>query len=376
MIIKDPIGGQDPQIPAESSPAAAIMPLPHNMTSLILIGIFLLLLLTALRVASEVVLPVVFALVFHLLLQPIMRVFARLHVPKMIAALLIVSTFCGGTVALAYELSGPAAVWLAKAPASLPRLEARLLMFKKPVEDIQKASDKVDKITENTTPNQRSVSVSGPKLSSSLFSGTRTLLAGTLTTVILLFFLLSSGDLFLRRFVEVLPTLTNKKQAVDIAHEVETNISKYLFTISLMNAAIGVATGLVAWLCGLSDPALWGATAFLLNYVPILGPIVCTAILFLAGLLTFDSIWAASLPAGLYFLLHLIEGETLTPLLLARRFTLNPVLVVGSLVFWFWMWGVAGAFLAVPMLATTKIVCDRIRPLMALGHFLGADARR
>ena len=376
MSTEDPIGRQDLQILSDGPEASGAMPLPQNTLTLVLIGIFILMLLTALRAASEVVLPIVFALVFHLLLQPSMRLFARLHIPKMIAALLIVSTFCGGAVALGYELSGPAARWLAKAPASLPRLEARLLMFKKPVEDIQKASDKVDKITETAAPNRRSVSVAGPKLSSSLFSGTRSLLAGMLTTVILLFFLLSSGDLFLRRFVEVLPTLANKKQAVDIAHEVESNISKYLLTISLMNAAIGIATGIIAWLCGLSDPVLWGATAFLLNYVPILGPIVCTAILFLAGLLTFDSIWAASLPAGLYFLLHLIEGETLTPLLLARRFTLNPVLVVASLVFWFWMWGVAGAFLAVPMLATTKIICDRIRPLMALGHFLGADARR
>ena len=100
------------------------------------------------------------------------------------------------------------------------------------------------------------------------------------------------------------------------------------------------------------------------------------AILFLVGLLTFDSIWQALLPAAIYLAIHLVEGETVTPILLARHFTLNPVLVILALLFWYWMWGVPGALLAVPMLATSKIICDRVRPLMALGHFLGAQARK
>jgi predicted PurR-regulated permease PerM len=186
---------------------------------------------------------------------------------------------------------------------------------------------------------------------------------------------LVAGDLFLRRLVEILPTLSIKKQAVDISHEIESNLSGYLVTISLMNAAVGIATGLATYFCGLADPILWGSVVFLLNYIPILGPLCGVAILFLAGLLTFDPFWQAALPAGIYLVIHLIEGESVTPMLLARRFILNPVLVIVSLAFWYWMWGVAGALLAVPMLATLKIVCDRIRSLMALGHFRGAEAR-
>jgi predicted PurR-regulated permease PerM len=122
--------------------------------------------------------------------------------------------------------------------------------------------------------------------------------------------------------------------------------------------------------CGLGDALLWGAAAFLLNYVPILGPLFGMGIFLLAGMLVFDSLGWALLPPALYFGIHLIEGEILTPMLLARRFTLNPVLVILTLVFWFWMWGVPGAILAVPMLAMLKIVCDRVRSLKALGHFL------
>jgi predicted PurR-regulated permease PerM len=124
------------------------------------------------------------------------------------------------------------------------------------------------------------------------------------------------------------------------------------------------------WLCGLGDPILWGAVAFLLNYVPILGPMIGVVTFVLAGLLTANTLWRALLPAALYLVIHLAEGETITPMLLAQRFTLNPVLVILALIFWYWMWGVLGAILAVPMLAITKIICDRIRMLAGFDHFL------
>ncbi|HET6238200.1 MAG TPA: AI-2E family transporter [Acetobacteraceae bacterium] len=248
-------------------------------------------------------------------------------------------------------------------------------MFKKPMDDMQKASSAVEKIAAGSAPDVHSVNITGPGLSGLLFSGTRALGAGGLAIVVLLFFLLRSGDLFLRRLVEILPTLSNKKQAVGISHEIESNISRYLVTISLMNAAVGVATGIAAYFCGLSDPVLWGAVAFFLNYVPILGPLCGVAILLLVGLLTFDTIWQALLPAGIYLAIHFVEGKAVTPILLARHFTLNPVLVIVALLFWYWMWGVSGALLAVPMLARFKIVCDRLKPLMALGHLLGAQPR-
>jgi predicted PurR-regulated permease PerM len=104
--------------------------------------------------------------------------------------------------------------------------------------------------------------------------------------------------------------------------------------------------------------------------LPILGPIIGVVIFVLVGLLTIDTLWQAFLPAGLYLGIHLIEGQLITPMLLAKRFIINPVLVIISLVFWFWMWGTPGAILSVPMLAITKIICDRIRPLAAFGHFL------
>jgi predicted PurR-regulated permease PerM len=186
-----------------------------------------------------------------------------------------------------------------------------------------------------------------------LFTGTRNFASGFFTTVLFLFFLLVSGDIFLHRLVEILPHFSSKRQVVDISRQIEHDISAYLVTITIMNAAAGLVMALVVWLTGVGDPILWGTVAFLLNYVPILGTALGVLIFLLAGLLTVDTLWLALLPAGLYVGLHLIEGQTLTPMLLARRFTLNPVLVIVALVFWFWMWGIPGAILSVPMLATT-----------------------
>jgi len=210
-------------------------------------------------------------------------------------------------------------------------------------------------------------------ITGALFAGTRSVLDGLFTTVLVLYFLLVAGNIFLRRIVEILPTFTNKRQAVDISQQIQEDISAYLVTITAMNAAVGVTTTLAMYLCGLGDPLLWGTTAFLLNYIPILGPLFGVCIFVLVGMLSFESLWWALLPPVLYFGIHLVEGERLTPMLLARRFTLNPVLIILSLVFWFWMWGVLGAILAVPMLAILKIISDRLRPLKALGHFLEGE---
>ena len=358
----------------EAQERLAEMPLPQNVQSLVLMGMFALLILFALYFTAEVVLPIIFAIILYLVLQPAMRVAARLRIPKAVAALLIIFVFFGGVGVLGFTLSGPAADWVSKAPESLRRIEQRLFVFKQPMADLQSVSKQVEKIAEGPANDSKPVTVTGPGVGSFLFSSTRFMLVGLGTTVVLLFFLLVSGDLFLRRLVEILPTFSNKKQAVEISREIESNISSYLATISLMNLGVGILTGIATYFCGLSDPILWGTVAFLLNFVPILGPLCGAAILLLAGLLTFDPLWQAALPAGIYLLVHTIE-ETITPLMLARRFILNPVLVIISLVFWYWMWGIAGALLAVPLLATVKIVCDRIKPLMALGHFLGAEAR-
>jgi predicted PurR-regulated permease PerM len=344
------------------------MPLPADPKVIFLGGLFALALLTAVYVTAEIVLPFVLAVVLKLLLQPAMRVLERWHVPRMLAALLLILAVFGTIVGLGAAIAGPASTWAAKLPEGIPRLQERLSFLQAPINTLQRFLQHVENYGQPA--GAPAVSEGGSRLMTKLFAGTRNLASGFFTTILFLVFLLVSGDTFLRRLVEILPSFSNKRQAVDISQQVESDISAYLVTITLMNAAVGIATAMVMWLTGIGDPILWGAVAFLLNFVPILGPVFGVVIFLLAGLLTIDTLWQALLPAGLYLGIQQIEAEVITPTLLARRFILNPVLVIISVVFWFWMWGAPGAILSMPMLAITKIICDRVRPLAAFGHFL------
>jgi predicted PurR-regulated permease PerM len=346
------------------------LPIPSDISTVFLGCLFLLATLAACYVAAEIVLPIVLAFVLSLVLQPAMRVLERIHFPRGIAAILLILMLFGTLGGLGTALSGPAASWAQKLPSGVPKLEERLSFLSRPIAAFQKFADQAQGLTLGGEAKAVPVAVQGSGLSDRLLSGTRSFASGLLETVLVLFFLLVSGDTFLRRLVEILPRFRDKRQAVDISKQIESDVSAYLFTITIMNLVVGLATGTVMALCGVGDPVLWGTVAFLLNYIPILGPMIGVVVFLLAGLLSINSLWAAFLPAALYLLIHLVEGETVTPMLLARRFTINPVLVILSLVFWYWMWGVPGAILSTPMLAITKIISDRIRPLMAFGHFM------
>jgi predicted PurR-regulated permease PerM len=346
------------------------MPLPSDPKAVFLGGLFTLALLAIAYVASEIVVPLVFAIILKLLLQPAVRMLERLRVPRILAALLLIIALFGTIVGLGTAISGPAGTWAAKLPEGIPRLQERLSFMREPINTLQRFLQQVENFGSTGPSPNAAASARGPTLLTTLFTGTRNFASGFFATVLFLFFLLVSGDIFLHRLVEILPRFSGKRQVVEISQQIESDISAYLVTITIMNAAVGIGMALAMWLTGAGDPIFWGTVAFLLNYVPILGTALGVLIFLLAGLLTIDTLWLALLPAGLYVGLHVIEGETVTPMLLARRFTLNPVLVIISLVFWFWMWGIPGVILSVPMLAIAKIICDRVRPLAAFGHFL------
>ncbi len=346
------------------------LPLPSDPKVMFLGGLFVLAVLAAAYVASDIVLPLVFAIVLKLLLQPALRILVGLHVPRTVASLLLILVLFGTIVGLGTAISGPARTWAAKLPEGIPRLEERLSFLRAPINTLQGFLQQVEGFGATGPSSNAATPALGSTLLTKLFTGTRNFTSGFFTTVLFLFFLLVSGDIFLHRLVEILPRFRSKRQVVEISQQIERDISAYLVTITIMNAIVGTAMASAMWLTGVGDPILWGTVAFLLNYVPILGTALGVLIFLLAGLLTHDALWQALLPAGLYFGFHLIEGETVTPMLLARRFTLNPVLVIISLVFWFWMWGIPGMILSMPMLAITKIICDRLQPLAAFGHFL------
>jgi predicted PurR-regulated permease PerM len=347
------------------------MPLPTDPRTVFLGGLFTIALLAVFYAASELILPIVLAIVLKLLLQPLVRLLEDVRIPKAIGALvalLLVLGVFGGAISV---LAGPAATWAGKLPAAIPKLRDSLSVLHGPIDAVTGLMRQVDEFSGGTpsggsqAPAVRPFTVMG-----AVFSGTATAGAGLLTTLLILFYLLVSGETFLRRAVEILPRFKDKRAAVELSMHIERDVSVYLLTVTSINVLVGVATWAVMWLCGVDSPVLWGALACILNFVPILGPMVGMVIFLMASVLSLGVVWGALLPVGLYFAIHIIEGEIATPMVLAHRFTINPVAVILSLIFWYWMWGVVGAVLAVPVLAIVKIVCDELRPLRALGHLL------
>ncbi len=346
---------------------------PFAVRSLALSSLLILATFYTLYLTQAFLLPVVLSLLLSFLLSPIVGFLRKLHIPNALGAGLVVFGLIGSVVWGVYELSGPAYEWAEQAPRSLRRLEGKLLDFKKPVQTMSKATQQVEKITQvgGAGAAPRTVTVQTETLGERMFSRATEIAAGAVVMVTLLFFLLASGDMFLRKLIRVLPSLSDKKRAVEIARQIQSDISAYLFTVTVINLVLGLAVWGLMTLIGIPNPLLWGVLAAVLNYIPYLGAIVMIAVLAMVGFLTFDSVSQALLAPGAFIGLNILESYIVTPLVLGRRLTLNPVVIFLALTFWGWLWGIAGALLAVPIMVVFKIFCDHSEPLASVGEFLG-----
>jgi predicted PurR-regulated permease PerM len=375
-----------PPPPAEDLPKPNLKRLrdalggPFGVRNVALTGLFILAAFYTLYFARSFLLPIVLALLFSLLLSPFVRGLKKLlRIPEPLGAGLVLLALLGLVVGGLYELSGPAYEWMQKAPASLHKVEDKLRQLKRPVLLFGRATEQVAKMTDvgappasPKTPPPVTVAVpAGPSLGARLLDRTTEFAANAAVLLILLYFLLASGDLFLRKLVKVLPSLSDKKRAIEIARQVETDISAYLSTVAMINLGLGVGVATAMALIGLPNPLLWGAMAALTNFIPYLGAMSCYIAIALAGFLTFNDLTHALMPVGAFLCLNVVEAYFVTPMVLGRRLTLNPVVLFLGLTFWGWMWGIAGALLAVPIMVVFKIFCDHIEPLAPIGEFLG-----
>jgi predicted PurR-regulated permease PerM len=343
-----------------------------EIRSLAITGLLVLALFYTLYFARAFFLPIVLAVLLDFLLSPLIRALKRAHIPEPLGAALVIVALLVGAGGAVYGLATPAKEWVGKLPGSVREAQSRLEQLRKPVEQVSKTAEQVEEATKMDNGSETpEVVVKGPSLTERLFGTTQSILTSALEVVILLYFLLAAGDLFLQKLIKVLPLLRDKKKAVAIARETEASVSTYLATVTLVNLALGLAVTLVMYLLGMPSPLLWGALATLAEFVPYLGATAMVALLTLAGLVTFDQVGHALLVPGGYLAVNLIQSQFLSPLILGRRLTLNPVAIFIGLVFWWWLWGVPGAFIAVPLIATFKIFCDHIEALAPIGEFLG-----
>ena len=342
-----------------------------NVRSVALSGIFLLMILYTLKIASAFFVPVVLAILLKFLFASVIRGLARLSIPPPLGAAIVILAMLGALGLGIYQVASPAGEWIGKLPQTVRQVERKLKGVRQSVQEMSKATQEVDRLT-TLGPADKSpkIEVRRPTLGESLLAPTQEFIVSLGIVIILLYFLLASEDMFLRKIVLVLPNWHEKRIAVDISHQIEQDVSIYLITITAINALFGLAVGVSMYFLGLPAPHLWGVMAGLLHYIPFLGAVIGISMVTLVAAVTLSSFSEIVLVPVVYLSLNLLEEYVLLPHVMGRRLMLNPVIVLLWMIFWAWLWGVPGALMAVPLLAIVKIICDRIEPLAPFGEFI------
>ena len=335
-----------------------------------IVGIFALLVFHFLYFASPILIPIITALLLCMLLAPFVRLLQWARVPRSLGSLIVVAAAVGALFVIAASLKGPAQNWLTE-PQRFYRLEEKLRPITAPFEKLQYAIEQLEQATARRDgPPIQKVEVTPPGLSG-LFSTGSGHVASTIAAVIgLLYLFLVSGDTFLRKLVLVTPSLKDKKRAVEIVRNIETDISFYLVLVAAINIAIGLIVMATTGVLGIPDPILWGTLAAVLSFAPYVGEFAIVVLLSLAGILTYDNLVQALVAPAIYFVVMTICWQGVVPFVVGRRMTVSPVAVFIMIIVLGWMWGVIGALVAVPVLASLKIICERVGSLRPIAEFL------
>ncbi|MFC5570186.1 AI-2E family transporter [Lysobacter yangpyeongensis] len=342
----DTIPNAPPTAPRPRSSVAAVV------IATVLVG-------TVLWAAQGLILPVLLSMFFALIGNPIIRVLQRLWLPRFLAALLVLVGGLFLTGALANQLVEPAGEWVRQAPRELKELAPKLREMFKPVREANRAAENFALAAGGES---RPVQVVRTEVNDPYRALTTTprMLASVLAVVLLTFFFMVYGENLQGNAIALLHSRQQKKLTVGILQSIEAELSRYVLTISLINAVVGLVFAVALHLLGLPLPEalLWGTMAALLNYAPYVGPLVGMAVMLLIGLTEFDGLKALA-PSGIYLFLHTLEGQFVTPIVLGRRMRLSPLVLILGLMVFGTMWGIIGLLLAVPLLVCVKLILER-----------------
>jgi predicted PurR-regulated permease PerM len=313
----------------------------------------------ALRAGAEFFLPVTAALVIAIALVPMLEWLERRRVPSGLAALMCVLVFIAAANIAVASIVLPAADWVRLLPQRIGRIRETLAPIIDVYSDLQRFIDKIVREFGSTATRPRTVAVETPNSLLDIIATSAPFAAVQMFFAVLVIFFFLAGWTRMRK--RTITTRSSFDGAMTTARAIQQTVdatSTYLGTITMVNIVMGLVVALVLYLLDMPTPLMWGGIVAVLNYIPYLGPIASVILLLVGGLMAFSDPWYAFLPALCFAAIHLLEANLITPSLVGRRLTINPLLILLALSFWAWVWGTTGALLAVPLLIIMKTVLD------------------
>ncbi|WP_374601415.1 AI-2E family transporter [Arenimonas sp.] len=354
--------------PVDAAPAPVTEPVRRRAQARPLWLLVTAALLYTCYLASSLILPIVLAGFFALLLAPLMRRAPLRWLPRAVSAVLLVAALLGGIGAVGTFLATPAADWVRKVPFVMRDAAPKLRQMVEPFNQASRARESLGSLTKEPGAPSEAVVVQPPQ--PDLIEAIPGVVGPVLAVILLTFSFLVFGDDVLRKLLALRPTRAQKKLTAGIVQKIQSDLSRYMLTISGTSSVLGLATMAWLWWLGVPDPLLWGVLAAGLNLTPIVGPLVMVLLLSLVGLSQFDTLGAAMLPAVGFMAFNALESQLLTPMVLGRTMRINPLAIILWLMLWGWLWGVPGLLVAVPMLVCLKIVADHVEDWKAWSQLL------
>ncbi|WP_231639404.1 AI-2E family transporter [Sphingomonas profundi] len=314
----------------------------------------------ALRTGAEFFLPVTGALVIAIALVPMLEWLERRGIPSGLAAVSCVIMFLAAANVAVASILVPATEWFALLPDRIGQVRSNLAPLIQIYASIERFIDDTARLLARSpakAPTTVAVETPNSLLDLVATSAPHALVQGFFA-ILLIYFFLAGWTRMRRRTIQSRSSFSSAMTTARVIQEMVDATSAYLGTITLINLAMGCAVAAAMWAVGMPTPLMWGGLVALLNYVPYLGPIAAALLLALGGLMTFADIWYAFLPAAIFIGIHLIEANAFTPMVVGKRLTINPLLILVALSYWGWVWGTTGALLAVPLLIILKTVLD------------------
>ena len=346
----------------------------HGSASVAVKALALIGICTALFYGKSFFLPVVLAAIIALTLSPIIKFGKKLGIPAAITAATLILVSFLILITAVMTLADPLSKMIAQAPSIGAQLETKLRSIREPMDTLNEAGAQVEKMASGGEGEATAeVSIKQPGLVARAADNVIAIVASTVLTFVLSFFLLTSRDMFIRKIVRVLPTLSDQKKALSVALNIERDVSQYLLTVAMINTVLGCIIGMLFWILGMPNPILWGVIAGLLNFLPYIGSLVGILITGAVATITFASLGEVLMIPGVYMAVTVMEGQFITPMIMGRRFSMNTVVILLSIAFWGFLWGAIGVIIAVPMLIIMKAICDRVDGLSSIGEFLSGE---